>query len=203
MVEEASSLSQRETKIRGRLDIEYVMLVAAVLIAGFCAVKLWRENSSLRLAMKKSPETLCGPQSVQVGDIVPPLNTVDTTGRPVNLGFNDSKKSLLIIFSAGCGTCVDQIPIWNRISVKAVSKKYVVLGISIDSLEDTQRSLSDKNFGFDILIMPNMPAARAYRVVSIPIVMIISARNTVEWFHYGAMGADEVWAILSKIENDS
>ena len=203
MAEKSSWLAGPEFKRKSKFfEIEYVLLIVAVFISGACIVWLLHVNSLLRRALNKSPESLWGPQSIQIGDIVPPLNTVNTTGRPVNLMFSDSKKSLVIIFSSACGVCANEIPVWNRIAVKARSKKYVVRGISIDSLEDTQREYSSKKIEFDILIMPNKAALRAYRVVSVPAIMIISDQSTVEWFHYGGMGLNDLGPVLTKMEND-
>jgi len=82
----------------------------------------------------------------------------------------------------------------------ATSEKFVVRGLSIDSVEDSKANIADKDISFDMLVMPDLPTRRAYRVVSIPQVMIISEHGTVEWVHYGAMTQDKVAEVQSKLK---
>jgi len=78
-------------------------------------------------------------------------------------------------------------------------KKITVRGISIDSFEDSNRNVTGKDISFNMLIMPDMSTRRAYRVVSIPQVMIVSENGRVEWVHYGAMTQDKVLDLHSKL----
>jgi peroxiredoxin len=153
--------------------------------------------------VKVSSEALCGPQSLQAGDIVPAFKTVDLRGQPYEVAFNGSTKTLIFVFSAACDVCAQEIPAWNALSAKLNSKKYVARGISIDSLEDASKNLAGKNLQCEVSVMPDAAILRAYRVVSIPVFMIVSEQGVVEWSHYGAMTKEKVKELVSKIEAES
>lgn len=180
-------------------DPAYVILLVAVALAITYAVMISRENSALRMREREYSGTLCGPQTAQSGDIVPAFKTSDLQGRQAEVIYDGTRKFLFFIFSPICGTCQHEIPLWNALVETATSKKITVHGISIDSFEDSGKDVAGKDISFDILIMPDMPTRRAYRVVSIPQVMIISEHGTVEWVHYGAMTQDKVAELQSRL----
>lgn len=191
------------TNKRRLFDLEYIILIVVVLIAIFFIIKLSRQNSLLNSLVRESSESLCGPQSLQVGDIIPAFKTVDLKGQPAEVIFNGSTKNLIFVFSAACDACAQEILAWNNIAAKSTSKKYSVRGISIDSLDDTNKNLSGKNLQFEVLMMPSVSILRACRVVSIPVVMIVSEQGAVEWFHYGAMTKEKVTELLSRLKTVS
>ncbi len=181
-------------------DPAYAILVIAVVLAIAYSVKVSRKNSALQAKEREYSGTLCGPQTTQMGDIVPAFRTTDLQGRQAEVLYDGTKKFLFFIFSPMCGTCEHEIPLWNALVETTISEKIAIRGISIDSLEDSRKNVVGKNISFDMLIMPGMPTRRAYRVVSIPQVMMISEHGTVEWVHYGAMTQDKVAEIQSKLK---
>ena len=180
-------------------DPAFAILVIAVVIAIIYAVKVSRENSALQKREREYSGTLSGPQTAQSGDIVPAFKTIDLQGHQVEIVYDGTKKFLFFIFSPMCGVCEHEIPLWNGLAETTASKKIEIRGISIDSLEDSKESAVGKDISFDILVMPDMPTRRAYRVVSIPQVMIVSEHGTVEWVHYGVMTQDKVAELQSKL----
>jgi peroxiredoxin len=142
---------------------------------------------------------LCGPQTTQIGDIAPAFKAINLQGSRIEVIYDGSRKFLFFIFSPSCGTCEREIPLWNALVPMADSKKIAVRGISIDSIEDSSRNVAGKDISFDVLIMSDMPTRRAYRVVSIPQVMMVSEHGTVEWVHYGAMTQDKVIDLHSRL----
>ncbi len=180
-------------------DSAYAILVIAVVIAVTYAVKVSRENSALQKREREYSGTLSGPQTAQSGDIVPAFRTVDLQGHQVEIVYEGTKKFLFFIFSPTCGVCEHEIPLWNALAKTTTPKKVEIRGISIDSLEDSKKSVIGKDISFDTLIMPDMPTRWAYRVISIPQVMIISEHGTVEWVHSGAMTQDKVAELQSRL----
>jgi peroxiredoxin len=180
-------------------DPAYAILVIAVVIAITYAVKVSRENSALQKREREYSGTLSGPQTAQSGDIAPAFRTADLQGHQVEIAYGGTKKFLFFILSPMCGSCEHEIPLWNALAGTTTSKKIEIRGISIDSFEDSQKSLIGKDISFDTLIMPDMPTRRAYRVISIPQVMIVSEHGTVEWVHYGAMTQDKVAELRSRL----
>lgn len=184
-------------------DPAYIVLVMAVILAMGYAIKISRQNATLQRRGREYSEnfnTLCGPHSTQPGDIVPAFKTVDLGGRPAEVGYDGSQKLLIFIFSPMCGVCMHEVPLWNHIAGSAAQNKFRVHGISIDSLADTKKNVIGKDVSFDTLIMPDMPTRRAYRVVSIPQVMIVSSHGTVEWVYYGSMTQDKLTELQSKLK---
>jgi peroxiredoxin len=180
-------------------DPPFAILVIAVVIAITYAVKVSRENSALQKREREYSGTLSGPQTAQSRDIVPAFNAIDLQGRQIEIVYDGTRKFLFFIFSPTCGVCEHEIPLWNGLAKTTTSKKVEIHGISIDSLEDSKESVVGKDISFDTLIMPDMPTRRAYRVISIPQVMIISEHGTVEWVHYGAMTQDKVAELQSML----
>jgi peroxiredoxin len=183
-------------------DPAYVILIIAVVVAIAYSVMVSRKNSALQTREREYSGTLCGPQTTQIGDIVPAFKTVDLPGRQAEVLYDGTRKSLFFIFSPMCSTCEHEVPLWNALVSIAASKKFTVRGISIDSLEDSRKNVIGKNISFVVLIMPGMPTRRAYRVASIPQVMIVSEHGTVEWVHYGAMTQEKVADLQSKLKED-
>ncbi len=183
-------------------DPAYAMLVIAVVIATTYSVKVSRENAALQKREREYSGTLFGPQTAQSGDIVPAFKTTDLQGRQVEIVYDGAKRFLFFIFSSMCGACEREIPLWNALAKAETSKKFSIRGISIDSLEDSKKGVIGKDISFDVLIMPDMPTRRAYRVVSIPQVMIVSEHGTVEWVHYGGMTQDKIAELKSKLSGD-
>jgi peroxiredoxin len=184
-------------------DPAYAMLVLAVVLAVVYAIRVSRQNSDLQKKGREYNEnfnTLSGPHSTQLGDLVPAFKTVDLEGKVAEFVYNGTQKNLIFIFSPMCGVCAHEIPLWNHIAKLAVQNQITVCGLSIDSLEDTKKNAVGKDISFDLLIMPDMPTRRAYRVVSIPEVLIVSSQGSVEWVHYGALTQDKLNDLQSKLK---
>jgi len=200
MMEESSVAGMGRPRRNWKVfDPAYVTLVIAVVIAVTYAAKVSRKNSMLQLGRSEYPGTLCGPQTAQTGDIVPAFKTFDLQGHQTEVAYDGTKKFLFFIFSPMCGACNHEIPLWNALVKPATSKKFAVRGISIDPPENSKGYVVGKDISFEVLIMPDMPTRRAYRVVSIPQVMIVSENGIVEWVHYGAMTQGKVAELQSRL----
>jgi peroxiredoxin len=180
-------------------DLAFIILLIAAVVAIVFVVRLTKENARLKAALSDVSGTLAGPQSAEVDDIVPGFKTTDLAQRPTEIVYDGSTKSLIFIFSPTCGTCVVELPNWNRIASEALGLGYTVRGISLDPLDASRKNLASKNISFDILIMPDRSIQRAYRVVSVPEVLLVSGQGRIDWVHYGAMTEQTVEELLGKI----
>ena len=205
MEREAFELRGREESkgFLRKFDPIYAILMVAVLIAVGFNIVLSRQLRSMKGSRAEVSGTLAGPQQTLEGDMVPGFKTVDLQGRPSGIVYDLSKKYLVYIFSPACEVCKHELPMWNSIAAEARAKERSVLAVSIEPLDLTKAELKNQNLEFDVLIMPSMAVQRAYRVVSIPQVMLINARGTVEWVHYGALRQDQVTELLSKMDSGS
>jgi peroxiredoxin len=185
------------------LDVSFVVLLIAITIAVAFVIKLARQNAQLKAGMVRPEGTLAGPHAAQSGDLVPGFKTTDIAGRPIEIVFDGSRKSLIYIFSPGCDVCTSELANWNRIAGEAVSQNYKVLGISIDSFEESRKRLADSKLQFDVAIMPSMSLQRAYRAISIPEVLIVSGDGRIDWAYYGAMNRQTTEEMLAIIRSGS
>jgi len=190
---------KKRTNILRRLDPAYIILLVALAIAAFWIMKLSREQAALARSMANVEGTLSGPQTSEVGDIVPPFKTQSLSGESAEITYNGTTKYLLYIFSPSCDTCQREIPTINRLYPRLQESGYQIKGVSIDPMDKSKQQLQGKELAFEILLMPNMAVQRTYRVVSIPQVMLVSARGQVAWVHYGALTSDDISDLLSKV----
>ncbi len=96
-----------------------------------------------------------------------------------------------------------EFPKWNRIAALSKENNYVPVGISTGSIDSIKEHLKENETNFEILIMPSMAVQRAYRVVAIPQVMIISSQGTVVWVHNGALTENNIAEVLSELQKTS
>jgi peroxiredoxin len=143
--------------------------------------------------------TLAGPQSSQVGDIIPPFKSLTLSGEPAEIAYDGTSKYLLFIFAPTCGTCAQAIPKLNKLVPSFQESGYQVRGISIDPIDESRRNLKDQQLAFETIIMPNMAMRRTYRVVSIPQIMLVSSKGQVEWVHNGDLTDENTSDLLSRI----
>jgi len=190
------------------LDAPTVILTLALLVAVSFIVVLSRQNSRLTKQTGKLKGelatlsgTLSGPAAAEVGDIVPPFETIDLEENRIQVAYDRSSRYLFYIFSPRCGACISQFPVWNHLAMRAKTKNCLPLGVSIMSAQATKQLLKDIEQNFRVVIMPNEAIQRSYRVVAEPAVMLITANGVVDWVHYGTLGVEEVSEVLSRIES--
>lgn len=199
-MENSVELTQTKQAVwRSFFDPAYIVLLVGIAIAVGFIITLSRDKARLRAALDDSSGTLCGPQSAQVGDILPAFKSTGIDGNWTEVGYDGSRRFLILIFSPACGVCTHELPIWNRLANAAESMNIAVRGISLDPLNETKSNLNEKQVAFQTLIMPSMSVRRAYRVVSIPEVLIVSAAGIVEWVHYGALTDEKEAELLSRL----
>jgi len=182
-------------------DFSYWVLVVTVVIALVFVVLLSRDNLKQRRAqiqlkstLATSIGTISGPPEALKGDIVPSFEGVSIRGKPVKVFFDGQSKYLLFIFSVQCDACIGQMSRWNSIVRDIKNEKYSVLGMMQGS-----SSLTVPPLDFDVVAIPNMSVQRAYRVVAIPEIMIVSEGGKVQWVHYGELNDAITTDLLSTL----
>jgi hypothetical protein len=107
---------------------------------------------------------------------------------------------LLYIFSPQCGVCLSEFPTWSRIASHAQSKKYRVVALSIYSDDASQEKPGAVDWNFEALRIPSVAIQRAYRVLAVPMVIVVSREGKVEWVQYGGLSGDSINEVLSVID---
>jgi len=75
------------------------------------------------------------------------------------------------------------------------NEKYIVLGMI-----ERSSSVTVPPVDFDLVPIPDMSVQRAYRVVAVPQVMVVSENGKVEWVHYGTLSDPTTTELLSIID---
>lgn len=188
------------TKKSVPLEPANIILLTAIIMAIIFLALMQQEISDLRSRNSALSGTLAGTPDAQPGDIVPSFHSVNLESQTVAINFDGASKRLLYIFSPDCSSCVSQFPTWNRLAEVARSRNLLVHAISINGLEESRARLSHIDRNFEILIMPNQPVMRSFRVVSIPEVLVVSAKGMIEWVHYGVMTEEKIKELVTIIE---
>ena len=126
---------------------------------------------------------------------MPAFEGMSLTGNSRKVACDGRSKYVLFIMSLHCDACLEEISTWNSIAPRIRNQDYIVLGMITDS-----KRLTIPPVDFDLVAIPNMSVQRAYRVVAVPLVMVVRD-GKIEWVHYGALTSDQRSELLSVIEN--
>jgi len=179
------------------IDLSWWVLFAAILTALLFIILLWKDDVRQRNTVVELQSTLApsliGPPHAQKGDIVPSFEAA-MGGRTTKITFDGHTRWLLFIFSSQCDACLSQVPAWNSIVQQVKDPRYKTAGILID-----KAPLSIPPVDFEILTMPDISLQRAYRVVAVPLVMLVSERGKIQWIKYGTLTSEKSAELLSVI----
>jgi hypothetical protein len=188
-------------------DLTYTILLAAVLVALGFIVWLARENSMLKNRISQgrlnavSSGDISGPPELQPGDVAAPFDATDWEGKPVSIRYDGKSKYLFFIFSAFCGSCNSQIPIWSDLAAQAKATEageangktngYQPVGVSLESPGDRRVRFGQLRKNAWLLVSPSLGIQRTFRATSIPLVVLVGADGLVEWVHYGVLSGGQ------------
>lgn len=185
------------------------LLIISVVITLICLVVLTRRNAKLqeerqrRLAnIQRMPGTPDESLSAQVGDILPSFDARNLAGARSGVFYDGKSKYLLYIFSPKCGVCISEFSTWSRIAPHARSKDYRVVGLSTYSENGSESEIGTVGRNFEVTAIPSMAIQRAYRVASVPMVMLVSEEGKIEWVHDGKLAEEKIKELLSKIDGE-
>lgn len=184
-------------------DLSHGILFAAILLSLLFLILLSNDNihqrtlqSRLRSELATLNGRLSGPPQAQVGDIVPSFAGLSVSGKTTKVSYNGESNYLLFFMSLDCDACLSQIPIWNSIVEEIDSNECLPLGLV------SGKSVTVPAASFDLVTLPSTSVQRAYRVVALPMVMVVSGSGTVKWVHYGNLTEDLRLGLLSAIKEE-
>lgn len=184
---------------RFRFDTAYLALVATVLLLGWANIGLSRETAAFREQVRALSPGLSGGPAPEIGDILPSLQTVDSSGRPVTLKYDGSRRYLLFLFLPSCEACGraarESLSIVREAQVRDVQVVY----ISLASSKATKPFLPNLPSDGAVLILPSRAHQRAYRVTAVPQFMLVSPIGEVEWLYNGVMPSEVGESLRSKL----
>lgn len=188
-----------------RLRLSNTILALTCLIAlGFIVVTsirdagLKRENAALKSELQRTPHSLRGDSRAHIGDLLASFGGANSAGNRDKVVYDGRSRYLLFIFSPQCGNCLDEVPTWNKIAVQARKQNYLVLGLSTGSATDT--AANSRELDFEVLSMGDEAVLRAYRVETIPQVVLTSPYGRVEWLNYGPLTDEKTQELLETLD---
>lgn len=161
----------------------YAGLVAAaalVVVLGLQNRALREELSELRVQAERAYPGLA----------VPTFRAVTLAGDSVTIGkTSDGRRQLLFIFNTTCGFCRRTIPVWKGIASKlgGAASEVEIFGISTDGEAVTREYASREGVGFPVLRFPEAKLARLYRVVGVPLTLVVDHEGQVVYARGGSL----------------
>lgn len=197
--------SNRRAYLGGILDLSHGVLIATIVISLIFIVLLYIDDTKQRILraellsrLNTSIGGMAGPPYAQVNDIVPGFAASSINGKKVGVVYSGETEYLFFIFSSDCDACSGQISTWKSIAVKARRDRLILLGLLTNPVVDAPPS-----FDFDVLLLQDISIKRAYRLVAVPAIMLVSEQGRVEWVHYGSVTSEQIEDLLSKTHTDS
>ena len=180
------------------LKISNSILIVSIIVALTCLCSLFITNRRLRrekaALVSRLSGQLAGEPSAQVGDIVPQFEAKSIDSTQPNIVYEGKSKYLLYVFSSTCDVCSGEFPIWNEIASTATSHGYKVIGLATYANAAVQ---APSSHNFEVAAFPNMATQRAYRIVAVPTVMLVSGNGRIEWVQKGKLPADKITELRS------
>ncbi len=173
-----------------------VQLVVSVLAAaGLVLVAVLAvQNGRLRAELADLRYRSIRPQA---GQFVPAFVAATITGDTVRILSGDTaSRQLLLVFTTTCPYCEASVPAWNDLARRAALQGAAVLGISLDSLDQTRRYAQQHGLQYPVIQFPNEAYRRMYRANTVPITMVIDGSGHVI---YARMGVVETEAAKDSI----
>jgi len=190
-----------------RLRTANTLLVVSVVVALVFLFILARKDLKLNdqmLELASNRRTISGAtgsQLTQVGDLVPGFEALNIQGSRTAIHYDGKSKYLFFVFSPDCEVCVGEFPSWSRVAEHASSKARTVVGLSINPFGRAPSKVAGIDSSVcEFLAMPDIAVQRAYRVLAVPVVTLVSADGRVEWVHSGKLSEDDVSELFSVID---
>jgi peroxiredoxin len=138
--------------------------------------------STVLMVIMLSASALAGP----VGSVAPDFTLPDLDGKTVSLQQFRGKVVFLDFWAPWCPSCKEEITALDALYRKHRSDGLVMLGIDMDTSEDSARDFLKKTpVAFTILIDSKGRARRDYRIRSLPSAVLIGKDGKVRYIHLG------------------
>jgi peroxiredoxin len=121
-----SSKPNIKTMKRTRSILWWLLLVAVVGLN----LLLLKQNRDLKILIAKSPREAV----VKPGQVLPALHGKTINGESLTVSYgNDTRKTVLLVFSPGCDFCSQNMPNWHKIMRSLDPSAYRVVALSTRS----------------------------------------------------------------------
>lgn len=161
-----------------------LLVVISGLVLGLMNMLLLKQNIEMKASADQGARSLV----LQPGAQLPPLDGLDTAGNKTSFKYGeDTRKTLLMVFSPGCGACKANMPNWQALAKDLDPQSYRIVTASLMA-EGTQAYL--EKYGLDALPAIAEPDAEdrlSYNLVLSPQLILIGADGKTEKVWTGAL----------------
>lgn len=161
-------------EVSNKMAAMFVMTATILLVIN---VLLVSQNKKLKSSVEKGGRSM----EIQPGTQLPAVTGVDLNGKPLTLEYGqDSRRTLLLVFSPACRFCKENMPNWEAIMGSVDKNSFRIAGISL--MENGLKEYLAQYGINDLPIVAEMdPKARAaYNLVLSPQTILIDSEGKAE-----------------------
>lgn len=127
----------------------------------------------------------------QAGQFVPAFVAPTITGDTVKIVSGDTAtRQVLPVFTATCRYCEASVPAWNDLTHRVALEGGTVLGVSLDSLDQTRLYARQHRLEYPVIRFPSEAYRRMYHANTVPITMVIDGGGRVIYARMGVLEID-------------
>lgn len=133
-------------------------------------------------------------QPVAVGKPAPAYATVRLDGRPVSLADHRGDVVLLNTWATWCKPCREEIPALESLHREFSGRGLVVVGVSIDVIDDTARIAGfarDLGATYPLWRDADDRISTTFLAIGVPSTYLIDREGVLRWRHLGIVRADD------------
>ena len=163
-----------------------LMIVGSALL--FINVLLVQQNKKLKVLASRPDRAL----EIKPGTALPPLEGVDSDGnrRSVNYG-QDSRKTVLLIFSPRCSACGESMPTWEALINRLDRRAFQIAAVSLQP-EGVKEYARQRGIDRIPILTKIDPKYRvAYNLALTPQIILIDSGGKVEKVWTGVLRTEE------------
>jgi peroxiredoxin len=166
-----------------RLVIPGVAAAALVLVAVLAV-----QNGRLRTELAELRYRSIRPQAEE---FVPRFVALTVNGDTVRIVSGDTAtRQVLLVFTTTCRYCEASVPAWNDLTHRVALEGGTVLGVSLDSLDQTRLYARQHGLEYPVIRFPSEAYRRMYRANSVPITMVIDGGGRIIYARMGVLETD-------------
>lgn len=137
--------------------------------------------------------------SVALGAPVPDFSTQDLGGASVKLSSFRGSPLLVSFWATWCTACREELPALQAVSMRQHGAPVAVLLVNYGESDRTRLKtyLSGLGVHLESALDPAGTIGRAYRVVGLPVILVVTPSGDLAYLHAGALGQADLEAALA------
>lgn len=155
-----------------------VLLLLAIIVVMAAEIGyLIYQNQRLQ-ALFDNPEQYL--RTLKPEDTVPAIRTQDISGAELALRYGpDEPHTLLVWFSAGCGSCRENFAFWDSVKTQYVSESLRMVGFCACTMDEAYQLQHELNITYPIVPVTDQFLVETYKGNVVPQTIVISPEGQV------------------------